>query len=109
LGERGHYRALPGAVAGAVNVGDEEVKAHIAGSTEEEERLARIWRGPRYQHEDGKVVPWLLPATMLLRRRLRNAGVRTAADASVAALVEGGWWTPARRAAAGLGSSICAS
>ncbi len=110
LGERGYYRAMGGTVQGAVNVGDGEVRAHVAGSTESEERMARIWRGPRYQHEQGKTIPWLLPATMLLRRRLRDVGKRTSADASVAALVEGGWWTAARLAAAGLRDSpVCAA
>ncbi len=110
LGERGHYRAIAGALEGAVNVGGEEVKAHVAGSTMLEERLARVWRGPRYQQHQGRLIPWLLPATMLLRRRLGNTGNRTAADASVAAMVEGGWWTAARLAAAGLRrSAICAA
>ncbi len=90
LGERGYYRALSGVVSEGVNVGDDELKAHVAGSTPMEERMARVWKGPRYQSHQGKVVPWLLPATMLLRRRLRNSGSRTAADASVAAMVEGG-------------------
>ncbi len=91
-------------------MGSGEVRAHVAGSTEAEERMARIWRGPRYQHEQGQIVPWLLPAAMLLRRRLRDAGKRTSADASAAALVEGGWWTAARLAAAGLrDSAVCAA
>ncbi len=110
LGERGYYRAIEGTIQGAVNVGDGEVRAHVAGSTEAEERMARIWRGPRYQQEEGKLIPWLLPATMLLRRRLREVGRRTAADGSVAALVEGGWWTAARLATAGLRESpVCAA
>ncbi len=55
------------------------------------------------------MIPWLLPATMLLRRRLKDPGRRTAADASVAALVEGGWWPAARLATAGLRESpLCA-
>jgi hypothetical protein len=110
LGERGFYRAVEGAVQGAVNVGGEGVRAHVAGSTEAEERLARVWRGPRYQHDQGRVIPWLLPAAMLLRRRLGDPGKRTAADASAAALVEGGWWTAARLASAGLrDTAVCAA
>ncbi len=110
LGERGHYRAMGGTVQGAVNVGNDEIRSHVAGSTETEDRLSRIWRGPRYQQEDGRVIPWLLPATMLLRRRLRDVGRMTSADASVAAMVEGGWWTAARLAAAGLRDSpVCAA
>ncbi len=91
LGERGHYRAMDGVVREAVNIGNDEVRAHVAGSTPLEEKMARVWRGPRYQQHQGQVIPWLLPATMLLRRRLRNSGNCTAADASVAAMVEGGW------------------
>ncbi len=93
-----------------MNVGNDEVKAHVAGSTPLEDRMARVWRGPRYQHQQGKVVPWLLPATMLLRRRLRSLGNSTAADASLAAMVEGGWWTAARLAASGMRQSpVCAA
>ncbi len=51
------------------------------------------------------MIPWLLPAAMLLRRRLRDPCRRTSADASVAAMVEGGWWTAARLASAGLRES----
>ncbi len=105
LGERGYYRAIGGEVRGAVNVGRGAVMAHVAGSTEAEERLARIWRGARYQHDDGRVIPWLLPARLLLRRRLRDGSRCTTADSSVAALVEGGWWTAARLAASGLRDS----
>ncbi len=110
LGERGYYRAMGGEIGGAVNVGNGEVKAHVAGSTSLEDRMARVWRGPRYQQQQGKLIPWLLPATLMLRRRLGNVGKRTAADASVAAMVEGGWWTASRLAMSGLRDSpICAA
>ncbi len=107
IGERGHYRVLEGAPPGAVQVdaGVEAGEVHVAGTTPTEATSARIWRGARYQMCDGKLVPWLLPATMVLKRRLKDRSRRTAADGSAAAMVEGGWWTAARLASAGLRDS----
>ncbi len=51
------------------------------------------------------MIPWLLPAALTLKGRLRDKTRRTAADGSAAALIEGGWWTAARLAAAGLRST----
>ncbi len=112
LGERGHYRVLGGAPPGAVQVdaGAEAGRVHVAGTTPAEAASARIWRGARYQNCEGKLIPWLLPASMTLRGRLRDRTRRTAADGSAAAMVEGGWWTAARLAAAGLRTSAaCAA
>ncbi len=102
-GDRGYYRTLPGRVNDGINVvvpgaGDE----HIAGSTPSEAHAARIWRGGRYQAIRGRMVPWFLPSTMVLRRRLADPRRCTAADLSAAALIEGGWFTPARLHALGL-------
>ncbi len=104
LGERGHYRALAGVPAGSVEVtvGEGGKRMHVAGTTALEAASARVWRGARYQQHDGNLIPWLLPATMALKGRLRDKNRRTAADSSAAAMVEGGWWTAARLAAAGL-------
>ncbi len=104
LGERGHYRALAGVPAGSVEVmvGEGGKRMHVAGTTALEAASARVWRGARYQQHGGNLTPWLLPATMALKGRLRDKNRRTAADSSAAAMVEGGWWTAARLAAAGL-------
>ncbi len=114
LGERGHYRALAGAPPGAVQVGEEAGGAgsrmHVAGTTAEEAASARIWRGARFQQCGGKLIPWLLPATMVLKRRLGDLRRRTAADCSAAAMVEGGWWTAARLKASGMrAEATCAA
>ncbi len=114
LGERGHYRVLQGAPPGAIQVTAEDggagITAHVAGTTQLEANSARVWRGARYQLQEGRMIPWLLPAVMTLKGRLRDKARRTAADGSAAALVEGGWWTAARLAAAGLRSTaICAA
>ncbi len=77
-------------------------KTHVAGTTAAEAASARIWRGARYQKCDGKLIPWLLPAVMTLRGRLRDRSRCTAADHSAAAMVEGAWWTASKLAAAGL-------
>ncbi len=104
LGERGHYRAMAGVPAGSVEVavGEGERRMHVAGTSAAEAASARIWRGARYQRQDGMLLPWILPATLVLKGRLKSSNRCTAADSSAAAMVEGGWWTAARLAAAGL-------
>ncbi len=49
-----------------------------------------------------RLVPWFMPSCMVLKARLRDGRRCTAADLSAAALVEGGWFTPARLHAIGL-------
>ncbi len=89
---------------------EQGVKAHVAGTTQLEANSARIWRGARYQLQEGRMVPWILPAAMVLRGRLRDRTRRTAADGSAASMVEGGWWTAARLAAVGRRpTAICAA
>ncbi len=111
-GETGYYRALPGAADGAVNLQTGGAAFHVAGSRPNEADSARIWRAGRYQLQGDRAIPWLLPAQMVLKRRLRDHRLCTAADRSTAALLEGGWWTPSRLAAAGLreepGCAACA-
>ncbi len=112
LGERGHYRALAGVPPGSVRVSEEGLGRgmHVAGTTPMEEASARIWRGARFQSHDGKIIPWLLPAAMVLKRRLGDPARCTAADSSAAAMVEGGWWTASRLLAEGLtASATCAA
>ncbi len=101
-GETGYYRALPGAADGAVNLQAGGTMHHVAGSRPSEADSARIWRAGRFQMQGDRAIPWLLPGQMVLRRRLRDHRHCTAADRSTAALIEGGWWTPSRLAAAGL-------
>ncbi len=103
-GERGHYRTLPGVSSVGVTVELEPgaVGEHVAGSLPEEAHSARVWRNGRYQLLNGRLIPWLTPACMVLKRRLNDARRCTAADRSVAALVEGGWFTPVRLHAMGL-------
>ncbi len=48
------------------------------------------------------MIPWFLPASMVLKKRLADPRRCTAADLSAAALVEGGWFTPSRLHSLGL-------
>ena len=76
----------------------------VADESEHEEREA--WRSgnyavasgmeggePRYAH-----IPWFVPIAAWLRATRKNF---TSAVLSVAALVEGGWWSPLRSCLAG--------
>ncbi len=103
-GARGWYRTLPGRSDDGSNVDllPGAADAHVAGSTPTEAHAARVWRGARYQHIRDRVVPWFAPSAMVLKARLSHRRECTAADRSAAALVEGGWFPPARLHALGL-------
>ncbi len=70
------------------------------GATEFERRAAGIWRRPRFDLVNDMMVPWLWPIARVVRAAQRRG--RHAAAASLRSCVEGGWWTQARLAAAGV-------
>ncbi len=103
-GARGYYRTLPGHAEDGYNV---QLSAgasseHVAGSTPAEAHAARVWRGGRYQLIRDRMVPWLMPSSLVLKKRLADPRKCSAADLSAAALIEGGWFTPSRLHALGL-------
>ncbi len=108
-GSRGHHRVLPGAGdpdATPLLETNGPLRCHIAGSSAAESQLARVWRGGRFQVLKGRLIPWFLPAAMVLKGKLKRGG--SSADRSTAAMVEGGWWTRARLYSSGLRSDpIC--
>ncbi len=104
-GVRGHFRTLPGDGGDGAAVTAAQSAAgptHVAGSTSFEAQSARVWRGGRYRIENGKMIPWFTPASIVLKHRLRKPHRCTPADRSAAAMVEGGWWTRSRLAALGM-------
>ncbi len=66
------------------------------GSSEHERKAIEVWRRGRYKYFEGRPVPWFLPAAAYLAESSRRCGGWSAGKASVASLVEGGWWPQAR-------------
>ena len=56
-----------------------------------EQNAARIWRRGRFEHEDGRAIPWLWPVRTVVRAA-RRAGNHKAAPC-LRSLAEGGWRT----------------
>ncbi len=78
------------------------------GTDERYRRGMQLWRRGRYRHVDDRPIPWFAPAAMYVACGASPRRKLTAAKASVAAMVEGGWWPQARLHAAGLaGSAVC--
>ncbi len=78
------------------------------GANEHERKAIELWRRGKYQHVAGRPVPWFLPAAVFCSRGARGGAYRTAGRATVASLVEGGWWPQARLHAAGISDqAVC--
>ena len=90
-GERGYGREREQSGGGG------RVTAYY-GDTEAEARNARVWRGARYEHIEGRIIPWIWPMRRVYIKGLRSG--RMEAAASLRAGVEGGWWVPTRLHAA---------
>ena len=59
----------------------------------EQQAMAEWWA--QFQHDQGRLIPWLRPAVDALRTAKRR-GVEECATASFISLIEGGWWTQSR-------------
>ncbi len=79
---------------------DGTITEEVIGQREGDMKAMDIWRRGRFRHLDGRPVPWFLPGAAFLARG-SPGGVWSSAKASVAALIEGGWWPQSRLAAVG--------
>ena len=93
-GARGYGRECP------VGMRQEE-NQQFYGESHRQREMALMWRRGVYQTVEDMVTPWLLPARRFFKQATRR-GVGHKIMASFRSMIEGGWFTQTRLAAAGI-------